>query len=392
MLVVMIDLDQVAPPPAPAPRSHSWPAAIVAMALALLLTGAAPLPRITGLPQVAVTASASGPWLLAEDTLYSTHSRTTGRFDVIAWSLATGKSLWQRDVEWWGEVPVITEAGSALVVMARDRSEKSLVLDVRTGADLVDPATFTTVLPAGDRVLLWHEPDQRLSLYDPAARRIAWQRRSGNPEDATVAASERLLVLTGSSLFTYALSSGDVLGRTARDEIWGQEVSIAATAGETAYLLGKLNLTAVRLPDRPQWSLVVPLAGEAVPCGTRICVSGGAGLFAVDPGTGEIAWDNRDWIGGADGLVQTRHGRVLRVDTETGEARSDLGPGLPAGDLFLRSGPDGVSVVDMRTGQIRARQPGVRVGGCRRAGDHLACLRESGEIAVWSLPRGEPRP
>jgi hypothetical protein len=386
MLVVMIDLDRAAPPPAPAPRSHSWPAAFLAMALALLLTGAAPLPRITELRQVVATASPSGPWLLAEDALYSTHSRTDGRLDVIAWSLATGKSLWQRDVEWRGKVPVITEAGAALVVAAGDSSGKSRVLDGGTGADLIDPATFTTVLPAGDRVLLWHEPTGMLSLYDPSEKRIAWQRRSGKLVDAVVASGGRLLVLTSKDFVTLALSSGDLLGRSARDEIWGQEASIAATAGPAAYLLGRMNLSAIRLPNLPQWSLTLPLPEEAVPCGTRICVSGGAGLFAIDPGTGNIAWDNHDWIGGADGLVRTREGRLLRIDPETGKVQADLGLGLPIGGLLLRPGPDGVSLVDLGTGQIRARQPGVQLGGCRRTGDHLACAKAGGQVTVWRLP------
>jgi outer membrane protein assembly factor BamB len=385
MLVVMIDLDQVAPPPAPAPRSHSWPAAVVAMALALLLTGAAPLPRITELRQIAVTAAGPGPWLLTAETLYSTHSRAGARLDVVAWSLATGKALWQRDVGWRAEVPVITEAGAALVMVSQTGAQKTVVLDARTGLDLVDPATFTVARPVGDRVLLWHEPAGRLSLYDPAVKRIVWQRKSGRLVDAVVAPGGRLILLTESDLVTLMLGSGDLVGRTVRDKIWGQEVSIAAATESAAYLLGKLNLTAVRLPDSPQWSLMVPLAADAVTCGNRICVSGGAGLFAIDPATGEITWDNHNWIGGADGLVRTRDGRVLRVETETGKVQSDLGIGLPVGDLFLRPGRDGVSVVDMRTGQIRARQPGVQPGGCSRAGENLAC-HQGGKVAVYRLP------
>jgi hypothetical protein len=384
--VVMIDLDRVAPPPVPAPRSHSWPAAVLAMALALLLTGAAPLPRITELRRVAATATSSGPWLLTTGSLYSTHSRTTGRFDVIAWSLATGEALWQRDVEWWAEVPVLTEAGAAIVLTTRDHSQKALVLDPRTGADLIDPATFTTAVPVGDRVLLWHEPTSKLSLYDPAAKQIAWQRPSESFVEAAAAPDDRLLVLTWSDFSTLTLSGGKLLGRTARDEIWGDPPSIVGVVGHSAYLLGEMNLSAVRLPDRPLWSLALPLPAEAVPCGSRICVSGGAGLFAVDPETGVITWDNHDWVGGADGLVRTRHGHVLRIDPETGKERANLGPGLPAGDLLLRPGPDGVSLVDMRTGQIRAHQPGVRPGACRRTGEHLACQQEGGQVTVWRLP------
>ncbi|PRX23608.1 outer membrane protein assembly factor BamB family protein [Actinoplanes italicus] len=382
----MIDLDRVAPPPVPAPRSHSWPGALLAMALALILTGAAPVPRIGELRQVAATATASGPWLLTADTLYSTHSRTTGRFDVIAWSLATGKALWQRDVEWWAEVPVLTEAGSALVLATRDSSQKAVVLDSRTGADLVEPGTFTTAAPVGDRVLLWHQPTRRLTLYDPAAKRVAWQRPSETFVGAAVAPDDRLLVLTWSEFATLTLSSGKLIGRTARDKVWGSPVSIVGAVGESAYLLGRINLTGIRLPGRPLWTMTLPLPSDAVACGTRICVSGGAGLFAIDPETGTIAWDNHDWIGGEDGLVRTREGHVVRIDTETGTAQANLGLGLPAGDLLLRPGRGTVSLVDMRTGQIRARQPGVQPGACRRTGEHLACQQEGGQVAVWRLP------
>ncbi|MEU4624289.1 hypothetical protein AB0G04_30485 [Actinoplanes sp. NPDC023801] len=388
MLVVMIDLDRVAPPPEPAPRSRSWPAAVVAMALALLLTGAAPIPRIAELRQVAVTAGEAGPWLLTSGALYSTHSSANGRsdFDVVARSLTTGEALWQREVAWWGEVPVLTETGTALVLATRERAARPLVLDARTGADLVDPDTYTTARPAGERVLLWHEPTGRLSLYDPAARRVAWQRKSDGLVDAAVTSDGRLLVLTGSDFVTLALSSGDLLGRVVRDEIWGRELSIAATAGSSAYLLGRMNLNAVRLPGSPLWSAPLPLPGEAVPCGTRICVSGGVGLFALDPATGSIVWDNHDWVGGADGLVRTRHGHVLRIDPETGRVRTDLGPGLPADDMLLRPGSGGVDLVDLTTGQIRAHQPGVQPGACRRAGEHLACQKDGGQVTVWRLP------
>jgi hypothetical protein len=385
MLVVMIDLDRAAPPSAPAPRSRSWPAALLAMASALLLSGAAPLPRITELRQVAVTATGSGPWLLTAETLYSTHSRPGARFDVAAWSVATGEALWQRDVEWRAEVPVITEAGAALVMVSRTGIQKTRVLDARSGRDLVDPATFTVALPAGDRVVFWNRRAGRLSLYDPAARRAVWERPSDRLVDAVVAPGGRLLVLTESDFATLTLSSGELLGRAVRDKLWGEQVSIATAAGSAAYLLGKLNLSAISLPARPQWSLTVPLAAEAVPCGERICVSGGAGLFAIDPATGGIVWDHHDWIGGENGLVRTRDGRALRVDTRTGEVQSDLGVGLPAGDLFLRPGPDGLSVVDMRTGQIRARRAGVQAGGCRRTGENLAC-QQGGKITVWRLP------
>jgi hypothetical protein len=385
--VVMIDLDRVAPPPAAAPpRSHSWPAAVLAMALALVLAGAAPVPRIGALPQIAVSESESGPWLLTTGTLYSTHSRGIGRFDVVARSLAGDEVLWQRNVAWSGQVPVLTETGAALVLSALDSTEKPLVLDVRTGADLVDPSTFTLARPVGDHVLLWHEPTRRLSLYDPAVRRIAWQRPADGLADAVVVPGGRLLVLTFSDFVTLTLSSGDLLGRTAREKVWGEELSIAAASGSSAYLLGAMTLNAVRLPNTPLWSLTLPLPGEAVPCGTLICVSGGVGLFAIDPDTGGIVWDDHDWTGGEDGLVRTRNGSLLRIDPETGRVQTDLGPGLPAGDLLLRPGADGVSLVDIRTGQVRARQPGVQPGSCRRAGGNLACQQGGGEVAVWRLP------
>ncbi|MDI6098044.1 PQQ-binding-like beta-propeller repeat protein [Actinoplanes sp. NEAU-A12] len=386
---MVIDLDVVPPSREPARTRPRFPArrALVLVVLLALLPGAAEVPpRVRDLPLVAATSSASGTWLLTGATLYSTHARAGGRMDVVARSLTAGEVLWQRDIPWWSGIPALTEAGPMLLVTG-PAGVGTRILDGRTGEDGVDPATYTVALPVGDRIALYGDgAGGRLALYDPAQGRIAWQRRFGRPLRAAAATGAHLITVDDTGVAaTFALNSGEP-GATTGQAIPGGSAPVVRILGSRAYLLGDRTVTSVTVPNLTGlWTTALPLPRVAVACGARVCVSGAAGVSAINPETGRVAWNNLDWTGGEAGLVRAADGHGVLVDPETGGVRADLGPGLPVGDLLLRAGPDGLSVVEWATGQIRGRLPGVTPSGCRRTGDHLACQQVGGPVQVWRL-------
>jgi hypothetical protein len=378
----MIDLDRAAPPSGPAPSSTRALPAALAVVLVFLLGPSAPMPRVRDLPQVAATASPSGTWLLTATTLYSTHTRTGGRMDVVAWSLDSGVPLWQRDLDWFAGIPALAEAGPVLVVSG---NEDTRILDVRTGADRVDPRTYTVARPAGDRIAVWDGAAGSLALYDPATDRTVWKRPFPDRLHTAAATAGELLAVTETGAVALALSSGDVVG-SARRAVPAGSVPQVRVIGDRVYLLGDNAVTMIATGDvRTMWTATLLLPRTVVPCGTRICVSGGPGLSAVDPATGEAVWNNTDWIGGENGIVRTAGGHALRIDPDSGVALRDLGPGLPAGDLLIRPEGAGLGVVEWATGRVRGRLPATTPSGCRRTGEHLACQQAGGQVRVWRL-------
>jgi hypothetical protein len=379
---VIIDLDRAAPPSRPAPPvPRVLPAALVVV-LMLLLGPSAPMPRVRDLPQVAATAEPSGTWLLTGTTLYSTHTRTGGRMDVVAWSLDSGTALWQRDLDWFAGIPALTESGPVLVVSG---NEDTRILDAGTGADRVDPRTYSVARPAADRVALWDGTAGTLALYDPATDRIVWKRRFPDRLHTVAATADDLLAVTDTGVLSITMSSGDVAGAT-REAVPAGGAPRARVIGGRAYLLGDNSVTMIDMARaRAMWTVRMLLPRSVVPCGTRICVSGGPGLLALDPISGDPVWTNVDWIGGENGIVRTAAGDVLRIDPDSGVVRRALGHGLPAGDLLIRPDGAGLSVVEWATGQVRGRLPDTTPNGCRRTGEHLACQHAGGQVRVWRL-------
>ncbi|MFD1366960.1 outer membrane protein assembly factor BamB family protein [Actinoplanes sichuanensis] len=376
----MIDLDRVAPQSRPAPpATRALPAALVVVLLALLLGPSAPMPTVRELPQVAATASPSGTWLLTGTTLYSTHARTSGRLDVIAWSLDSGTALWQRDVDWFAGIPALTEIGPALVVSG---NEDTRILDVRTGEDRVDPRTYSVARAAGDRIALWDGAAGTLALYDPPADRIRWKTRFTGPPHAVAATSGSLLAVTDSSTTMFALDSGATVYRTDQAVAAGAAPAVRVI-DDRVYLLGDNTVTMI--DGRRTWTLPLLLPRAITPCGALVCVSGGPGLSAIELLDGHVVWTNRNWIGGEDGIVRTADGRALQIDPGSGVARRDLGYGLPAGDLLIRPDGDRLNVFEWATGQVRGHLPGTTPSGCRRTGRHLACQQTGGQVKVWRL-------
>ncbi|MEU8656968.1 PQQ-binding-like beta-propeller repeat protein [Actinoplanes philippinensis] len=379
----MIDLDRTAAPSRPAPPSaRVLPAALaVVLASVFLLGPSAPFARVRDLPQVAATAGPSGSWLLTGTTMYSTRADTSGRLDVVAWSLASGAALWQRKLDWFAGIPALTEAGPVLVVSG---TEDARILDVRTGEDRVDPRTYTVARPAGSRVALWDGAADTLALYDPAAGRNLWKQKFPDQPHAVAATADHLLVVTdiGATVFT---TGGELVDATSRSVAAGG-APVVKVLGDRVYLLGDNSVTMIEPAEvRTMWTIPLLLPRTAVPCGARVCVSGGPGLSALDPGTGSLAWDDVNWIGGEGGIVRTADGRALLIDPDNGEVRRDLGHGLPAGDLLIRADGDSLSVVEWANGRIRGRLPGATPSGCRRTGEHLACQQAGGQVRVWSL-------
>ncbi|MEU4161317.1 PQQ-binding-like beta-propeller repeat protein [Actinoplanes sp. NPDC026670] len=376
----MIDLDRAVPPARPAPPvTRALPAALVVVLLAFLLGPSAPMPRVRELAQVAATASPSGTWLLTGTTLYSTHTRTTGRLEVIAWSLDSGTAIWQRDVDWFAGIPALTEIGPALVVSGNDDTR---ILDVRTGADRVDPRTYSLARAAGDRIALWDGAAGTLALYDPKQDRIRWKQPFSARPHAIAATSAHLLAVTDSSTTTLALDNGDLVHSTDRVAAAGSTPTVRVI-DDRAYLLGDSTVTMI--DGRRTWTLPLLLPRAITACGTLVCVSGGPGLSAIELLNGHVVWNNRNWIGGEGGIVRTADGRALLIDPGTGVARRDLGYGLPAGDLLIRPDGPGLSVVEWAAGQVRGHLPGSTPSGCRRTGRHLACQQTGGQVKVWRL-------
>jgi hypothetical protein len=134
------------------------------------------------------------------------------------------------------------------------------------------------------------------------------------------------------------------------------------------------------------WTLPAAVPTNLTGCGTLLCVSLRTGMMAVDPATGKARWSSPRWTGGADGLVGTADGDILRLDPETGRVLADVGPGYPVGDLILRSERNATWLLEWRTGRLRGMIPDPTQIVCSRAGGYLACQGGDARVRVWELP------
>ncbi|MEV0901559.1 PQQ-binding-like beta-propeller repeat protein [Actinoplanes sp. NPDC049802] len=380
---MIIDLDR-APASTPPPRARRLrPAAALVLALALLLGPDHPQRPVPPLERVATTEKATGTWELTEDTLYSTRPLENGRVDILAQDLDTGRLRWRRQAEWLGRRPVLAVSGS-VVVIGVDTGGAVIVADARTGADAV--TNLELALPAGDGLLLW-DRDARLGFRDAASGEVAWW-RTVHRAPASAAADERHLVVledTGGAV-TLRRSDGRVVGRTDQASPLGEQSQIRII-GDRAYLYGDRAVTALHLPDLTEvWSVPSTLPKHVEPCGTRVCVTGGSGLHALDPEDGSVTWTDVHWAAWVDGLALRIDGQVAVLDPETGAVRAGLGPGFPLGDLLLRPSGDGLHLIDWHTGETRGVLPGALSSACRRSHRHLACQQPNGMLQVWRLP------
>ncbi|GAA0471346.1 hypothetical protein Aca07nite_20270 [Actinoplanes capillaceus] len=381
---MIIDLDVPGPPPDPVRRPRPWrPASALVLALTLLL-GPDHLERpVPPLERVATTETATGSWLLTDDTVYSTRTLANGKVDVLAHDLTTNRLRWRRQTEWFGAMPALSVSGSAVVV-GGNLGGAPVVADTRTGADAA--TGLQAALPAGDAVVLWDE-ESRLGLRDPVTNEVAWRRPFYQAPESAAADGRYLVVLeeTGGAV-TLRRSDGRVAGRNDQASPSGEPSEIRIV-GDHAYLLGEYALTALHLPDLTEmWTVRSVIPKFVDPCGTHICVSGGGGLHALNPEDGSVTWTDVHWKSWTDGFALSIDGEATLLDPETGATRTGLGPGLPLGDLLLRPTGDGLRLIDWHTGQTRGAISGTLSTACRRTGVHLACQQSDGLIQVWRLP------
>ena len=205
-----------------------------------------------------------------------------------------------------------------------------------------------------------------LDVAPPSSRPIAWQRPLAHRLHAAAVTGSHLFTVGETGIAaTFVLSSGAPAAVSSGAVPAGSAPTLRVLDWRV-YLLADRTVTALSMPDlRTLWTVPLPLPRTAVRCGGRLCVSGAAGMSAMDPETGRVAWNNAGWTGGEGGLVRAADGHGVLIDPGSGAVRAALGPGLPFGDLLLRAGPEGLDVVEWATGRIRGRLPAATPSGCR---------------------------
>ncbi|MFR9774987.1 PQQ-binding-like beta-propeller repeat protein [Micromonospora sp. MS34] len=372
-----------------------------------------------------VTATAPGGTVAApivvDDRVYLVQppdpERGVGR-QLIAYRM-TGdglRTLW-RTLLPGGGVPVggIERAGR-LLVYGRSADEarwESMAVELRTGR--VGWQLPGVVVAAGDAVLLHtvaSEGADEVRRVDVATGRTLWTVAA--PADVVnwsvgPAGVERLVLVpaigpvavhdavSGVRLVARDLHPGELPARRRILVAAGLLLEVSdAGASVAAYDLDTLER---------RWTASLPLVGFVQRCGRLLCAARQAGgMWALDPGTGRIAWTNPRWqaVLAASGgrLLVTGMGTTAPehtvVEVATGRVLAELGdwgtiPLDASGALVVgvRRAADGrllVAELDPAADRARVRDavPGA-TGDCRASVTVLVCRRSDGAFGVWRI-------
>ncbi|GAA4970593.1 PQQ-binding-like beta-propeller repeat protein [Actinoplanes utahensis] len=267
------------------------------------------------------------------------------------------------------------------------------LLDPATGTELWNDHEYPGAILAGDLIVLWKDGGTgggRLGVLDPrTARPVWWHAARSVPIAATATGRHVQVISQDGTAVVHARDTGakvlEVGGIPVGDGFDGRPV--LSVAGDLAFVFGRGNVTALRLPmlDR-LWTTRMGDATEVNRCGTRLCVTGSAGLTALDQQNGNVVWSGPAWVAWHNGLAASRSGQVAPLDPETGAVTGPEMSGWLAGGLLLRRSGEEHYVIDTVTGRIRGWQRAA--GGwlrCTSTGTHLACPAGGDSVTVWRL-------
>ncbi|MEU4623634.1 PQQ-binding-like beta-propeller repeat protein [Actinoplanes sp. NPDC023801] len=278
--------------------------------------------------------------------------RAVGRGgELVAHDLATGRIRWAVPT-----TPAAVSAGWISVL-----PEPGLVLlPTETGAAVLDAATGTSLWTlAGsvegrtvDTLLLREGGDDgrasRLRLAGARDGRTIWQRPVGDVQTMRVQDRDgrpAVVAVNDGDLTLLRYDDGAMMGRTDLPQA-GVDAPQLSFAGDqllvSRYFDNRVSITAHRLDTLAEsWRTEVPGWGSADDCGPVVCLTSGAGVSGLEPGSGAERW----LVPGAQGMSPVSGQRLLAfenprspdgqpllsiVDAATGRRLGDEVSGLPA--------------------------------------------------------------
>jgi hypothetical protein len=376
-VAVLIDLDAASPVPRRR-RGLLKPASLAAMLL--LLGGAATPASADGIVRVADTGdSLVTTHLLTPTALYTANAST-----VTAIPLAPGGSGWTAPAP--DEQVTLSISGATLAVLPQDDGA-AVFLDARTGKVRWRAPQFATIRLFGSRVAVWTWIDGRdtglLRMADIATGRTLWARSDG----AMALAGDERRVITidayGRSMVLASPTGAKLAAREDADLIDQGDGTVVL--GDRLYWWTSALVAAYALPSlTPLWRVRARATERVAPCGPLICLTGGAGVTAVDPAGGKVRWTSAEWRSIAGDVAVTRASRAARLDPATGRVVEELGRGGPVGGLMLRFDHDRTWAIRLRDGRVLGALPLVLPSSCAAAGAYLACPTADRNLTVWA--------
>ncbi|MEU7587379.1 PQQ-binding-like beta-propeller repeat protein [Micromonospora sp. NPDC049230] len=423
----VIDLGELRPGPEPdaaplsrPPRAHGRPLRCALALLLVLATVAAAAAPPPGRAVVTVPAQAGADVLVDGDLILVINPVTAQapQWRLAAFRLADGEPVWDvalpGQARSWGIVP---KNGMLLLngyeIGADPRASLTVALDRATGAyrwqqpdTPVELADGTLLLRSNGEV----EP-VRLRSVDPCCGTVRWQVTApAVGVDAQVAGekAERLVftdvrgpVEVRDTRTGAVLVRADLRPPGGRPLAYVQVVDdlVLAVGGEpktiTAYGLDRL--------DR-RWSTTAGEVDIVHGCGSVLCLrTRSAGLWAVDPATGEVRWRSDRWMwawpsGGrllSSVISSGPVGQFFVIDALTGQELADLGRwelydvDTRGRLLGVRPHPDGGALVgelDVRAGRTRIVDVlPEATGHCQAIDGRLLCSGTGGTYRIWQL-------
>ncbi len=366
--------------------------AIVVAALVLAVAGgAAPVARLRG-PVLTLGDPGLVTSLLTAEALYTVRTGDGDTTTIEAHPLVPHGPGWTAEAE-GGARPGLTEEGSTLVLEASDAGVTTF-LDARTGRVRWSLPDRGAVRVFGDRVADWRRDSGRMLIRELATGAVLWSR----PAAAFTGDDNHVVIVDekGGAAVYAAADGREVTARPGvdlrRTVDFPAPYAAALIEGERLFVFGDDHIAGFRLADLTRLWLVPVASPFAVgSCGDDLLctVAGSAGLTVLDAGTGAVRWTGPQWRRVEGAILSEEDGHSARVDLATGRVERDFGRGSPVGDLMLYA--EGRTLVLGQTdGRVLAALPGITPGSCRAAGDHLACRRPDGSIAVWRVPQRMP--
>jgi outer membrane protein assembly factor BamB len=440
------DIPDVAGPRPPSPRRYRAAGALLALALIAGVGGSA-RPAET-LVAASAPAKLGDYFAVREDRLYvvgpNAQQRDIPGRTIAAYSLPTGRWLWQAPLPLTSEGGELYRAGGAVVIpFYEDADSEVVVLDDASGALLWRRrADFYGLVAAPDgappRGLLADmvhvgatAAGSRHEVVDMRTGATVWSYRS--PPDAIVwpawdpdslHTTHLLTGLQSGRAEVRDLATGSVVAAaTLRSPVQSEEfegpdgppgtwistdgdvVLVEGPPGRrtvTAYGLGRLDLrwSLTRPGDSPGWFL-------GPHCGDVLCIHDQDGyLRAIERRTGRERWRSRvGWAQGwgplllasnSPGFEQPGDPLVL-IDPATGRQRHQLGRWGLAG-FGYRPETDGwvlwrydAAPARVWVGLLTSTDPDVQLlgtvdgvaGGCTAGSNSFVCRRLDGSIGIW---------
>ncbi|MFG1913414.1 PQQ-binding-like beta-propeller repeat protein [Micromonospora sp. NPDC048898] len=402
------------------PRAHGRPLRCVLVLLLVLATVAAAAAPPPGRAVVTVPAQAGADVLVDGDLVLVINPVTAQapQWRLAAFRLSDGERVWDvalpGQARYWGILP---KSGMLLVtgyeIGADPQASLTVALDRATGAYRWQQPDSPVELADGNLLLRSNGEEEpvRLRSVDPCCGTVRWQVTAPTVGvDAQLAdeKAERLVFTdVDGPVEVRDTRTGAVLVRADLRPPGGGPLTFVQVVDDLVLTVGgdPKAITAYGLDrlDR-RWSTTAGEVDIVQGCGSVLCLrTRSAGLWAVDPATGEVRWrsDRWSWAWPSGGRLLSSvtsndpAGQFFAIDPLTGRELADLGRWeLSEVDtrgrlLGVRQNPDGgvlVGELDVRAGQTRIVDVlPEATGECQAISGNVLCAGTGGSYRIWRL-------